>query len=486
MRGETVLISCPCNTVLRFYNTATRNVEEFSSIEPDKVGMYVCGLTVYNDMHLGHARTYIAFDVIRRWLEHSGYEVNFVQNHTDIDDKIIKKSNEDGISAEELANKYIARTTKDLESLQVRPPTHMPKATDFIKEMIEIISNLIDKNHAYVVEPIEGALAPDVYFDVMSASNIFGTLTGQNIEDMEAGARVALDSRKRHPSDFVLWKGAKPNEPNWDSPWGIGRPGWHIECSAMSLSHLGDTFDIHGGGIDLRFPHHESEILQTECHTGHSPMSKFWIHSGHLTINKEKMSKSLDNFFLVRDIMKDYSAPVLRFYLLNGLYRSPMDFSDLNLKESLAAYRRLEGTYSRFKDSKQTGSVASAELEEAINNCNENFISAMNDDFNTREGIAELFQLSRFANNFNPDELSLELKNNLLDTFETYGTNVLGLFSSEYIDNEIESQINQLILDRNQAREIKDWAKSDSIRDKLTSMGIQLQDTPEGTKWNRI
>ena len=486
MQGETVLISCPYNNVLRLYNTATRNVEEFSSIEPNKVGMYVCGLTVYNDMHLGHARTYIAFDVIRRWLEYSGYEVNFVQNHTDIDDKIIKRSNKEGVSAEDLTNKYITRTTKDLENLQVKPPTHMPKATDFIKEMIEIISNLIDKNHAYVVEPIEGALASDVYFDVMSASNIFGTLTGQKIEDMEAGARVAVDARKRHPSDFVLWKGAKPNEPNWDSPWGIGRPGWHIECSAMSLSHLGDNFDIHGGGIDLRFPHHESEILQTECHTDKSPMSNYWLHSGHLTINKEKMSKSLDNFFLVRDIMKDYSAPVLRFYLLNGHYRSPMDFSDLNLKESLAAYRRLEGTYSRFKASKVSGSIVSLELEEAIANCTDNFISAMNDDFNTREGIAELFQLSRIANNFNPDELNLELKNNFLKTFETYGTNVLGLFSSESIDTDIESTINQLISDRTQARASKDWSKSDSIRDQLNEMGIQIQDTPQGTKWNRI
>ena len=472
--------------MLRLYNTATRKVEEFSSIEPNKVGMYVCGLTVYNDMHLGHARTYIAFDVIRRWLEYLGYEVNFVQNHTDIDDKIIRRANEDKIPAVDLADKYITRTTEDLESLQVRPPTHMPKATDFIKEMIEIISNLIDKNHAYVVEPIEGALAPDVYFDVISASSIFGTLTGQKIEDMEAGARVAVDTRKRHPSDFVLWKGAKPNEPNWDSPWGIGRPGWHIECSAMSLSHLGNNFDIHGGGIDLRFPHHESEILQTECHTGHSPMSNFWLHSGHLTINKEKMSKSLDNFFLVRDVMKEYSAPVLRFYLLNGHYRSPMDFSDSNLKESLAAYRRLEGTYNRFKDSEISGTIVSSELEESSDNCKKNFISAMNDDFNTREGIAELFQLSRIANNFNQDELVLDIKNDLLNTFETYGANVLGLFSSESLDVDIEAKINQLISDRDKARESKDWAQSDSIRDELNRMGIQLQDTPEGTKWNRI
>jgi len=254
----------------------------------------------------------------------------------------------------------------------------------------------------------------------------------------------------------------------------------------MSLSHFGKHFDILGGGIDLRFPHHESEILQTECHTNHSPMSNFWLHSGHLTINKEKMSKSLDNFFLVRDIMKEYSAPVLRFYLLNGHYRSPIDFSDSNLKESLAAYRRLEGTYSRFKDSKVSGGIIPSDLEKAIEVCKTNFVSAMNDDFNTREGIAELFQLSRIANNFNPDDLDKDLKNNLLKTFEIYGTNVLGLFSSESLGDDLESKINQLIRDRNHARESKDWVKSDSIRDELTKMGIKIQDTPEGTKWNRI
>ncbi len=481
-----VLISCPCKHVLRLYNTATRSVEDFRPIEPNKVGMYVCGLTVYNDMHLGHARTYIAFDVIRRWLEYLGYGVNFVQNHTDIDDKIIQKANEDNVPSKDLANKYIDRTTEDLENLQVRPPTHMPKATDFIKEMIEIISDLIDKNHAYVVEPAPGALASDVYFDVISASESFGTLTGQKIEDMEAGSRIAIDVRKRHPSDFVLWKGAKPDEPTWDSPWGIGRPGWHIECSAMSLSHLGKNFDIHAGGIDLRFPHHESEILQSECHTGHSPMVNYWMHSGHLTINKEKMSKSLDNFFLVRDIMKEYSAPILRFYLLNGHYRSPIDFSDINLKESMSAYRRLEGTYNRLRDTKFNGKENPSDLSKAIDSCRKNFVSAMNDDFNTREGIAELFQLARISNNYDGSELDSDLLKSLVDTFETYGSNVLGLFSSEIIDDGLEGKIESLISERNSAREAKDWSKSDSIRDKLHSMGIEIQDTPDGTKWRRI
>ena len=406
--------------MLRFYNTATRKVENFVPIEEGKVSMYVCGLTVYNDMHLGHARTYIAFDTIRRWFEYLGNDVKFIQNHTDIDDKIIKRALEERISAEEVANKYIERTTKDLDKLQVKPPTEMPRATDYIEEILEIISNLISKNHAYVVEPMEGALSSDVYFDVLSASDKFGNLTGQKIEDMEAGARIAVDNRKKHASDFVLWKGAKPGEPNWDSPWGTGRPGWHIECSAMSLSHLGSNFDIHGGGIDLKFPHHESEILQTECHTDHTPMSNFWIHSGHLTVNKEKMSKSLDNFFLVRDVMKEYSAETLRFYFLNGHYRSPIDFSDSNLKESEAAYRRLEGAYRRVKDFSSFGTVNPKELETAVISCSDSFVEAMNDDFNTREALASLFQFSRVVNSCNLDNISLELYTKIISMFESF------------------------------------------------------------------
>ncbi len=472
--------------MLRLYNTATRKVEDFKPINENKVGMYVCGLTVYNDMHLGHARTYIAFDVIRRWFEYLGYEVNFVQNHTDIDDKIINKASEEKISSKDLAKKYIERTTEDLESLQVLPPTKMPKATDYISEMIEIISDLISKKNAYVTEPALGALASDVYFDVMSASDIFGTLTGQKIEDMEAGARVAVDSRKKHPSDFVLWKGAKPNEPNWESPWGLGRPGWHIECSAMSLSHLGKHFDIHGGGIDLRFPHHESEILQSECHTNHSPMANYWLHSGHLTVNKEKMSKSLDNFFLVRDIIKEYSVHILRFYLLNGHYRSPIDFSDTNLQESKSAYRRLEGTYIRLVESDSQGSSKPSELLEAIVVCRENFVSAMNDDFNTREGIAALFQLARISNNYVLSELDSGLIKKVIDVFEIYGHRVLGLFSIESVDKLLESKIEDLISARVKARESRDWSKSDSIRDTLKSMGVEIQDTPKGTVWRRI
>ena len=481
-----VLISCPCSLVLRLYNTATRKVEEFRSIVPAKVSMYVCGLTVYNDMHLGHARTYISFDVIRRWLAHSGYEVTFVQNHTDIDDKIITKANDESLTTEEISNRYIERTTEDLRKLQVKSPTFMPRATDFIEDMVKIISDLIHKNHAYVVEPTEGALAPDVYFDVLSASAKFGTLTGQKIEDMEAGVRVAVDNRKRNPADFVLWKGAKPNEPFWESPWGYGRPGWHIECSAMSLVHLGNNFDIHGGGIDLKFPHHESEILQTECHTKNSPMANYWMHSGHLTIDKEKMSKSLDNFFLVRDIMNDYNASVIRFYLLNGHYRSPMDFSDSSLKESLAAYNRLEGTYNRIKNSDKEGNEEPAELVEALTTCHNHFVDSMNDDFNTRDAIAALFQLSRVVNNYSDVGLSSRIRKEVLDKFEYFGTQILGLFVEGAKVDSLVEQIESMISKRDVARKSKDWAKSDSIRDKLAEMGVEIQDTPDGTKWRQI
>ena len=468
------------------YNTAKRKVEDFKSIEENKVGMYVCGLTVYNDMHLGHARTYIAFDVIRRWLEFSGYEVNFVQNHTDIDDKIIKKANQENVSFEEITNKYIKRTQEDLDKLQVKAPTFMPKATDYISEMIVIIENLIEKGNAYVTEPAEGALAPDVYFSVHSASDKFGTLTGQKLEEMRAGSRVAVDERKQHPADFVLWKGAKEGEPTWDSPWGKGRPGWHIECSAMSLKYLGEHFDIHGGGIDLKFPHHESEVLQTECHTNHSPMANYWLHSGHLTINNEKMSKSLDNFFLVRDVMKEYSAPVLRFYLLNGHYRSPIDFSDSNLAESHSAYKRLEGVYNRLESVSKSGEQEPEELISKINKCNLEFLEAMNDDFNTREAMAILFQFSRFVNGFELELLAKSLQEKILDLFSRLGGDVLGLFTRVEIDSDFEAKIESLIAQRNNARAAKDWNKSDSIRDKLTSLGVEIEDTSEGTIWKLI
>ena len=280
----------------------------------------------------------------------------------------------------------------------------------------------------------------------------------------------------QYPADFVLWKGAKEGEPSWDSPWGRGRPGWHIECSAMSLKYLGEHFDIHGGGIDLKFPHHESEVLQTECHTGHSPMANYWLHSGHLTINSEKMSKSLDNFFLVRDVMADYSASVLRFYLLNGHYRSPIDFSDSNLDESVSAYRRLEGVYNRLESVTKSGDQLPEDLVKALDLCNSDFSNAMNDDFNTREALAVLFQFSRLVNGYDLDLLAKELQLKLLELFSILGGEVLGLFSKDKLDSSLEAQIKNLINQRNKARSSKDWNKSDSIRDELTALGVEIQD----------
>ena len=471
--------------MLKIYNTATRQLETFTPLEDGKVKMYVCGLTVYNDMHLGHARTYVAFDAIRRWLIHSGYDVSFIQNHTDVDDKIIKKANEEGKSTDEISKYYIDRTTEDMINLEIMEPDEMPKATEFIDSMISLISGLIDKKHAYIVEPAEGSSHSDVYFHVPSASDIFGTLTGQNIEDMEAGARVALDSRKQHPSDFVLWKGAKPDEPSWSSPWGEGRPGWHIECSAMSMHYLGEQFDLHGGGSDLKFPHHESEILQSESFTGVSPTVKYWMHTGFLAVSKEKMSKSLDNFLLVRDMLNDHSPQVLRFFLLNAHYRSLIDFDFDLLSESSSAYNRLSTTFSDYKNVRDFGSSEPSALSDSISTCRSKFHKAMDDDFNTREAISALFDFARVVNKYEPSDLTEKSQRAVIDIFDDLGGKVLGLFSYK-VQSLSDDEIGNYISKRNSARDAKDWATSDKIRDDLLDLGIELRDTPKGTRWRRL
>ncbi|MDP6534536.1 MAG: cysteine--tRNA ligase [Candidatus Poseidoniia archaeon] len=471
--------------MLKVHNSASRELEEFAPREPGRVRMYVCGLTVYNDMHLGHARSYVSFDAIRRWLEHSGYTVEHVQNHTDIDDKIIARATEEGIALAELAERYIERTTADLAALGVRPPHHMPRATDYIEQMVTLIADLLAKEHAYVAEPAEGALAPDVYFDVPSASEQFGTLTGQSLEELEAGARVAVDPRKRNPADFVLWKGAREGEPSWESPWGQGRPGWHIECSAMSLTLLGPQFDIHGGGSDLKFPHHESEILQTECHTGKHPMVKYWMHAGFLTVDKEKMSKSLDNFFLVRDVLKHASAEVVRFYLLNAHYRSPIDFSGAALDEAAAAHDRLAATLHRYRAA-SGGDGQPEALRDAVGTARADFTTAMDDDFNTREALAALFGLAREANRHEPGTLDSELRDAFVTTFEELGGEVLGLFAPLETAGPSDAEIEALLEQRKTARDSKEWAEADRIRDELAEQGVEVQDTPDGVRWRRV
>jgi len=477
--------------VLKVYNSASRTLEEFAPREPGKVRMYVCGLTVYNDMHLGHARSYVAFDAIRRWLEHSGYAVEHVQNHTDIDNKIIARAAEEGVAPAELADRYIARTTADLAALGVRPPTEMPRATDYVEQMVALIADLVAKGHAYVAKPAEGALAPDVYFDVPSASEQFGTLTGQSLDELEAGARVAVDPRKRNPADFALWKGAREGEPSWESPWGAGRPGWHIECSAMSLALLGPQFDIHGGGSDLKFPHHESEILQTECHTGKHPMVRYWLHTGFLTIDKEKMSKSLDNFFLVRDVLQHSSAEVVRFYLLNGHYRSPIDFSDAALDEAAAAHDRLAATLHRYRAAAASADVspqgaAAGALRDAVATARADFGVAMDDDFNTREALAALYGLAREANRHAPESLAPELRDAVIVAFEELGGEVLGLFAPRESAGPSDAEIEALLEQRKTARDSKEWAEADRIRDELAEQGVEVQDTPDGVRWRRV
>ena len=470
--------------MLKVHNSASRELEEFAPREPGRVRMYVCGLTVYNDMHLGHARSYVSFDAIRRWLEHSGYAVEHIQNHTDIDDKIIARAAEEGVAPADLAERYIARTTADLTALGVLPPHQMPRATDYVEQMVALVADLLAKGHAYVAEPAEGALAPDVYFDVPSASEQFGTLTGQSLDELEAGARVAVDPRKHNPADFALWKGARAGEPNWDSPWGTGRPGWHIECSAMSLTLLGPQFDIHGGGSDLKFPHHESEILQTECHTGKHPMVKYWMHTGFLTIDEEKMSKSLDNFFLVRDVLQHSSAEVVRFYLLNGHYRSPIDFSDAALDEAASAHDRLAATLHRYRTA-SGGDGQPEALHDAVTTARADFTTAMDDDFNTREALAALFGLAREANRYEPGTLDSELRDAVVAAFEELGGEVLGLFAPREAAGPGDAEIEALLAQREAARAAKEWAEADRIRDELAEQGVEVQDTPDGVRWRR-
>ena len=472
--------------MLKVYNSASRTLEEFAPREPGKVRMYVCGLTVYNDMHLGHARSYVAFDAIRRWLEHSGYAVEHVQNHTDIDDKIIARAAGEGVAPAELADRYIVRTTADLAALGVRPPHQMPRATDYVEQMVALIADLVAKGHAYIAKPAEGALAPDVYFDVPSASEQFGTLTGQSLDELEAGARVAVDPRKRNPADFALWKGAREGEPSWESPWGAGRPGWHIECSAMSLTLLGPQFDIHGGGSDLKFPHHESEILQTECHTGKHPMVRYWLHTGFLTIDKEKMSKSLDNFFLVRDVLQHSSAEVVRFYLLNGHYRSPIDFSDAALDEAASAHDRLAATLHRYRAASSASGDAPKALYAAVATARADFTTVMDDDFNTREALAALFGLAREANRHEPGTLDSELRDVVITTFEELGGEVLGLFAPREVAGPSDAEIEALLEQREAARAAKEWAEADRIRDELAEQAVEVQDTPDGVRWRRV
>ncbi|WP_293730089.1 cysteine--tRNA ligase [uncultured Actinobacillus sp.] len=458
--------------MLKIFNTLTREKEEFKPINPNQVGMYVCGVTVYDLCHFGHGRTFVSFDVITRYLRYLGYNLRYVRNITDVDDKIIKRALENNETCDELVNRMIAEMHKDFDALNIQRPDVEPRATQHIGEIIAMVESLIARKHAYVAE--DG----DVMFDVESFQK-YGALSRQNLEQLQAGARVEIKSVKKNPMDFVLWKMSKPNEPSWDSPWGKGRPGWHIECSAMNSKELGNHFDIHGGGSDLMFPHHENEIAQSCCaHDGE--YVNYWLHTGMLTINEEKMSKSLNNFFTIRDILTKYDAESVRYFFLTAQYRSLLDYSEENIG---LARKALERLYTALRG---------CELVElgADDQYVTDFKTAMDDDFNTPGALAVLFELAREINKLKTEDQS---KANLLASRLKQLAGVLGLLEQDpeaflqgnAADDEV-SKIEALIKQRNDARAAKDWAAADAARDALKEMGVVLEDGAGGTTWRKL
>ncbi|MCD6525384.1 MAG: cysteine--tRNA ligase [Desulfuromonas sp.] len=479
---------------LRVYNTLNGGKEPFEPLVPGKVGMYVCGVTVYDYCHIGHARANIVFDIIYRYLQYSGYEVTYVRNYTDVDDKIINRANERGISSQQLSEEFIQAFDEDMARLGLQLPTVQPKATEHIPHIIALVEKLIANGKAYESEG-------DVYFAVESFDDYL-KLSKRNLEEMQAGARIAPGEKKRNPMDFALWKAAKPGEPSWESPWGQGRPGWHIECSAMGMEYLGESFDIHGGGKDLIFPHHENEIAQSEAATG-KPFVKYWLHNGFVNVNQEKMSKSLGNFFTIRDILQSYDPEIVRFFILSAHYRSPIDFSDQNLKEArLGLTRFYEGLQSAAEVLAECPDGAEADGQATDGDELEaKFREAMDDDFNTALAIGHLFEGVRTMNRlmatkkFRKKADLVASVRALYQSFFKLG-GVLGMFGSQphqwleqqrmaaLADLEITvEQIDAQIAARLQARQDKDFARSDEIRDELAEQGILLLDSAAGTGW---
>ena len=483
---------------MKIYNTLSRKKEVFEPRVAGKVSMYVCGPTVYNYIHVGNARTFLSFDVIRRYLTWRGYEVNFIQNITDIDDKIITRAHEEGRSFEEVAQFYTDAFVTDMRACGVEDPSVRPKATEMIPQMLEIIEHLIATGHAYATD--EG----DVYFAVRSFTD-YGKLSGRNVDELMHGVRKEVDSQKRDPLDFALWKAAKPSEPAWDSPWGSGRPGWHIECSAMSDAELGIPFDIHGGGVDLVFPHHENEIAQTEAATGKA-MAHYWMHSGMLQTSGEKMSKSLGNFMLLHDLLKEYEPNVIRLLMLQTHYRSPLDFSDERLKEAATSLERIQSLVDRgafvieksneLKAKRQLSrqmfpSAASTELQSAYRAAGLNFKIEMDDDFNTAGAVGHLFELVRSMNGFLDDVTAGDTDKQGIDEDELVALQaafdslielfaVLGIVLEARTQEAGNSEAETLLKERTAAREAKDWARADEIRDELDRLGFVVKDTAQG------
>ena len=467
---------------MKIYNTMTRKKEEFIPLEEGKVKMYVCGPTVYNFIHLGNARPFTVFDTLRRYFEYRGYEVTYIQNFTDVDDKIIKRSHEEGISPEEVAEKYIKEYFIDCDGLGIKRATDHPQVTDNIENIIVFVQDLIDKGYAYEA-------GGDVLFRTRKFEE-YGKLSHQNIEELELGARIDVDDKKEDPLDFVLWKAKKEGEPGWQSPWGEGRPGWHIECSVMSNRYLGNTIDIHAGGQDLQFPHHENEIAQSECRNGHT-FARYWMHNGYINVDGEKMSKSLGNFFTVRDISEKYDLGLVRFFLLATQYRNPVNFSDTVLEQAKAGLERL--TNARDNAEFILGNLDDSGLRDeekdlaaGLDKYRDRFIEAMDDDLNTADAISVIFELAKFMNTNISDQSSKEFVQLNLDIFNEL-TGVLNIANkSVEEDDSLSQKVEDLIAKRAQAKKEKNFALADQIRDELAAMGIAIEDTRQGVKWKRI
>ena len=469
---------------MKIFDTMRRRKVDLDTIEPGKVRMYVCGPTVYNLIHIGNARPMIVFDAFRRYLEYKGYDVNYVSNFTDVDDKIIKAANEEGVDSAVISERYIAECKKDMADLNVKPATVHPQATKEIDGMIEMIRSLIDKGFAYVAE--DGT----VYFDV-SQDKEYGKLSGKNMDEMMSGLRdlkVTGEDQKQDVNDFVLWKPKKEGEPSWPSPWCDGRPGWHIECSVMSRKYLGETIDIHAGGEDLIFPHHENEIAQSECASG-TTFSKYWMHNGFLNINGLKMSKSLGNFFTVRDITAQYDPMVLRLFILSAQYRQPLNFSREVMEQAKASYERILNCTDKLTALRKTAAKGEMTAEEAKNaetvkEFIKNFEEAMEDDNNTANASTAVYEIVRIANATAGESSTSAYVEYVYDVIKTLCDGVLGVISERKTE-DLDAEVEALIAERTAARKEKNWAKADEIRDRLTAMGIILEDTKEGVKWKK-
>lgn len=466
--------------MIKVYNTLTKKKEEFKPLVAGKVKMYVCGPTVYNFFHIGNGRTFIVFDTIRRYFEYRGYEVEFVQNFTDIDDKMIKRANEENTTVKEVGDKYIKEYYEDADNLNIERATVNPRATEYITQIIDFVKGLVDKGYAYEVDG-------DVYFSTKKFGD-YGKLSGQNIEDLQSGARISIDERKKDPMDFAIWKAQKPGEPAWESPWGMGRPGWHIECSCMAKNILGDTIDIHAGGSDLAFPHHENEIAQSEALTGKT-FANYWLHSAFVNVNNQKMSKSLNNFLTARAALEKFDADVIRFLMLSAHYRQQLNFSEELLLSAKASVERIYNTIYNLEnllDEVRTTHITDEEKKylQSLNKYKEKYIEKMDDDFNTADAITAIFDLIKDVNiNVNIDS-SKELITGCLNLIRELGK-PLGMLQKSTKVN-LDDEIQKLVNERQQARKNKNWALADKIRDDLKSRGIVLEDTPQGIRWHKI